>query len=55
MEELEIIKKHKIKDHVIVIDDSPLHNMIGILTRNDILKYIKIADVLYSKKERYRN
>lgn len=34
---------------VIVIDDSPAHHMIGILTRNDILKYVKIADVLYSK------
>lgn len=33
---------------VMVIDDSPSHNMIGVLTKNDILKYVKIADVLYS-------
>lgn len=50
-EVLDAFKMMQNKDigKIIVIDNNQSQNMIGIITRSDIMKFIQIADVLYSR------
>ncbi len=43
------IMQEKDVGKIIVIDNAQSQNMVGILTRGDIMKFIKIADVVYSR------